>query len=169
MTKEHSPLPLLDLLELTLDTFGADRTRWPAQRRHELSHFIASNAEARRLMAQAAMFDRLLDEAPTVDTSRHAAILSGIMEKIEHTPRMVIENTIAARKQSLPVWRRWGGAGAGAALAASLMLGVIAGQNAAISGVADEMAAITGLASSPPVQQVALTDDSGSDFDEDLL
>ncbi len=38
----YGPLGSTDL-EATLDTYGADRTRWPAPLRHELSGLIAGN------------------------------------------------------------------------------------------------------------------------------
>ena len=52
MTRNLRPAGL-DRLEATLDTYGADRTRWPAPLRHDLSGLIAGNEDARRLLRDA--------------------------------------------------------------------------------------------------------------------
>lgn len=178
MTNDVTGNARLEQLRLTLDTFGADRTRWPAQRRHELSQFIAASTEAQTLMADAAAFDRLLDMAPTLDGARQQALLDSILKAAERTPRVVIENAPAVRPPAVrsPTVRsierrnvrRWGG-GAGAALAASLMLGIFAGQMGTVSSFADDMAAMAGFDASSSSQKVAQTDDSGGYFEEDLL
>jgi hypothetical protein len=168
MTNDVTENARLEQLRLTLDTYGADRTRWPAQRRHELSQFIAASVEAQKLIADATAFDRLLDLAPTLDGARQQALLDSILKAAERTPRVVIENAPATRPvQRSNVWR-WGG-GAGAALAASLMLGIFAGQMGTVSSFADDMAAFAGWDTSASTQQVAQTDDSGGYFEEDLL
>ena len=43
MTNTTTPRSQRELLEMTLEIYGADRTRWPVQRRHELSQFIAAS------------------------------------------------------------------------------------------------------------------------------
>ena len=52
------------MLKDVLDAYGADRTRWPAASRREISALLAVSQEARRLVAEAEAFDRLLDAAP---------------------------------------------------------------------------------------------------------
>jgi hypothetical protein len=165
MTKDNAALSALDLLEVTLETYGADRTRWPAQRRRELSHIIASSAEAQKRLDDAAVFDRLLDQAPVLSSSRQAALIDKIMAGVETAPRLAVAPSKVPPARS-PRWRPF--SAAGAALAASLMLGIIAGQNGTFSTTADDIAAAAGLNNSAS-QQMAQTDDGGGLFDEDLL
>lgn len=166
MTKGMTSRASFELLEDTLDTFGADRTRWPAQIRHELSPFIASSEEAQKRIREAAAFDRLLDQASAADMARQAVVLDAIMKKVERAPRVIIENAPVS-KPPMQTWQRW--SVAGAALAASLMLGILAGQGNSF-GVADDLAVLAGLEStSTTSQQLAQTDDSGGYFEEDLL
>lgn len=168
MTNETNEGARLQQLEAMLDTYGADRTRWPVQRRHELSQFIAASPAAQVMMREAAVFDHLLDEAPTLDAGRRSALFDSIIIKVEHAPRVVIENAPLAKKAvTQPRAWRWGGTGA--ALAASLMLGVIAGQAGSLRSFADELVAIAGLDTGAPSQQMAQTDDAGGYFEEDLL
>ena len=54
----------LDKLEAALDTYGADRTRWPAPLRLTLSGLIAGNPQAQKMLKDAEAFDQLLDSAP---------------------------------------------------------------------------------------------------------
>lgn len=170
MTNTTTPRTERELLEMTLEIYGADRTRWPVQRRHELSQFIAASAEAQKLIADAAAFDRLLDSAPTVDIDRQKDLFARIMSEVERAPRVVIDQAPLVRlpvNTRQPQWRRWGGAGA--ALAASLMLGVIAGQSASFSTAAEDFVAMAGFDTGTASQQVAQSDDSGGYFEEDLL
>ncbi len=166
MTNTTTPRTERELLEMTLEIYGADRTRWPVQRRHELSQFIAASAEAQKLIANAAAFDRLIDSTPTVDAGRQKDLLARIMSEVERAPRVVIDKGPPLRSER-PVFRRW--TGAGAALAASLMIGVIAGQSTSFSTAAEDFAALAGFETASATQQLAQTDESGGYFEEDLL
>jgi hypothetical protein len=148
----------LDKLEAALDTYGADRTRWPAPLRHALSGLIAGNTEAQRLMKDAEAFDRLLDEAPHYDMARLDGLAERIAAAAERQPRVVSSGT----KPFRPVMRYHHGFAA-TALAASLVLGLFAGQSNAIN-------ALLGTDDSQPSvsQQIALTDPDVF-LDEDML
>jgi hypothetical protein len=148
----------LDKLEATLDTYGADRTRWPAPLRHALSGLIAGNTEAQRLMKDAEAFDRLLDEAPHYDMARLDGLAERIAAAAERQPRLVTSSV----KPFRPVTRYRHGFAA-TALAASLVLGVLAGQSNAINallGTNDPQPSVS--------RQIALTDPDVF-LDEDML
>lgn len=66
-------------LERLLDTYGADRSRWPARERLRYSAHAVENAEARRLVAEAEAFDRLLDLAADSGTGSLDALTARIM------------------------------------------------------------------------------------------
>ena len=159
MTRNLRPVGL-DRLETALDTYGADRTRWPAPLRHELSALIAGDDEARKLLRDAELFDQLLDRAPQYDAAR----LDGLMHRIENAvvqqPRLV-----ASRPKTAPltVLHRFHGLAA-TALAASLVLGVMAGQSSIVNSVwnGNSNTASAG-------RQIAQTDDTDSLLDEDML
>jgi hypothetical protein len=158
MTRNLKPIGL-EGLEAALDTYGADRTRWPAPLRHELSALIAESGEARKLLRDAELFDALLDRAPQYNAAR----LPGLKERIEaattHQPRLVSTRPEAV---PAPVLRRHHGFAA-TALAASLVLGVLAGQSSAVT-------ALLGTGSNPNVsQQIAQSDEVDALLEEDLL
>jgi hypothetical protein len=151
----------LDQLEATLDTYGADRTRWPAPLRHALSGLIAGNAEAQELLKKAEIFDRLLDKAPQYDAARAGRLADRIVAAAERQPRL-----IADRREAMghPALRHRHGLAA-TALAASLVLGVLAGQ----SKIFNELLVGDGARAPSISQQLAQTDEADSFLDEDLL
>ncbi len=156
----------LDKLEAALDTYGADRTRWPAPLRHALSGLIAGNGEAQKLLADAELFDRLLDRAPQYDVARIAKLKERIAAAAERQPRLVATRPDARAPQ--PVLRRSQGIVA-TALAASLVLGLFAGQSSVLNSTADLILGNDSAASANGMRQVARTDDADSLLDEDLL
>jgi ferric-dicitrate binding protein FerR (iron transport regulator) len=147
-------------LEVALDTYGADRTRWPAPLRHELSSLIAGSEDARKLLQDAEIFDRLLDRAPPYDAARLGNLTVRIAAAAERQPRLVAARP--GEPASRPRLGRFNGGLAATALAASLVLGVLAGQ----SGVVNSL---LGSGSSSVSRQVALTDDADMLLDEDML
>ena len=158
----------LEMLDRILDTYGADRTRWPADVRLALSRLIGESTEAQRRLSEAAMFDRMLDQAPGFRPERHAALVEQIVSAAERSPRVAHTapaGRIVAPARKLSIGRREY-AFAATALAASLVLGVIAGQTTAIGPAAQ---ALLSSASDGISQQMAQTDDSDSLVDEDLL
>lgn len=148
----------LDGLEVALDTYGADRTRWPAPLRHELSALIADSGEARKMLRDAELFDELLDRAPRYDASRLDSLKERIAMAAAHQPRLVAARSEAVQR---PTLRRHHGLAA-TALAASLVLGVLAGQSSVVS-------ALLGTNSANASRQVAQTDEADVLLDEDML
>ncbi|AGK58068.1 hypothetical protein HYPDE_31968 [Hyphomicrobium denitrificans 1NES1] len=157
MTRNMRPAGL-DGLEAALDTYGADRTRWPAPLRHELSALIADSGEARKMLRDAELFDELLDRAPRYDASRLDSLKERIATAAAHQPRLVAARSEAVQR---PALRRHHGLAA-TALAASLILGVLAGQSSVVS-------ALLGTNSANASRQVAQTDEADVLLDEDML
>jgi len=159
MTRNLRPVGL-DRLETALDTYGADRTRWPAPLRHELSALIAGDGEARKLLRDAELFDQLLDSAPQYDAARLDSLKQRIENAVVHQPRLVASRPEAA---PLTILRRFHGLAA-TALAASLVLGVMAGQSSIVNSVWNSNSSAAGAN-----RQIAQTDDTDVLLDEDML
>jgi hypothetical protein len=160
----------LALLEETLEIYGADRTRWPLEVRRALSGLLSENADARRILAEGEALDRLLDLAPALDESRVIALSARIAAASRTTPRMASTANVQAPRPSVWTPRR---AASGMALAASLALGIVAGQSVQMAPAVNELAAAVGIDASSEVASgnntVALGDDAETGFDEDLL
>jgi hypothetical protein len=164
MTRDGARPIGLDKLEAALDTYGADRTRWPAPLRHTLSALIAGNGEAQKMLEDAEAFDRLLDCAPRYDARRLGKLKDRIATVAERQPRLVSAH---ATKSAAPRLRRHHGLAA-TALAASLVLGVFAGQSSFLNTAADSL--LGGDSNGSKVsRQMAQSDDADSLLDEDLL
>lgn len=160
----------LDKLEAALDTYGADRTRWPAPLRLTLSGLIAGNLDAQKMLKDAEAFDRLLDSAPQYDAGRLDVLSNRIAAAAERQPRLAISHARATPGGS-SVWaslRRHHGVAA-TALAASLVLGIFAGQLNMFNSTADVLLGDDGVSSSTVNRQLAQTDDADGLLDEDLL
>jgi hypothetical protein len=159
----------LDKLEAALDTYGADRTRWPAPLRLTLSGLIAGSAEAQKMLRDAEAFDRLLDKAPQYDSSRLAQLSARIASAAERQPRLVSDRAAPATETTprRGFMRRYNGLAA-TALAASLVLGVFAGQLNLFNSTADVLLG-GGSSSATAGKQIAQTDDADSLLDEDML
>ncbi len=149
--------PDIERLRLLLDTFGADRARWPAAERLRLAAFVASDAEARRLVAEAAAFDRLLDMAPRPSPERERAAVARIVAAAFRHENVPWKREPARER---PLWR------AAAPLAASLVLGVFAGMAGLVPGV-EEFAQAD--AAEGDIQQAVLDDNDGAPGEEELL
>lgn len=160
----------LELLDDVLAIYGSDRARWPTGVRNELAGLIASSAEARAMVAEAEALDRLMDLAPKMSGDRLALLSDRIAAQAERTPRMsVIPGTNQPRAKPAPEWRRH--ATGITALAASLVLGILIGQNATLAPAVSEMATAVGIESLGDGSQIASTDEAYIDvgIDEDLL
>lgn len=163
MNRTPETLRLADL-EAALDTYGADRTRWPAPLRHALSGLIASSEEAQKLLDDAERFDRLLDMAPGPSAADLARLSDRIVAAAERQPRM-----ITSRPAPVEVPRRAREFGwAAAALAASLVLGILAGQSRLVTSATDLLAGASQTTNDSGAQ-LAFTDDIDGLADEDLL
>lgn len=131
-----------------LDISGADRTRWPAQERLRFAPLIAGSDETRRMMAEAAALDRLLDAAPTLAPTR----LDGLIDRIVATaeaegsrPAGNVVDFATARRAPAPPPRvapfqrsNWQAA---ALLAASLFLGAFVGTSGVLGPDASQLSA----------------------------
>lgn len=153
---------LFDLLDDTLDAFGGDVSRWPGDVRAKLDALIANDGEARRRMAEARALDKLLGQAPALPEARQRALVDQIVAKALRQPRMVAATSAAPPRKAESLLRAntW----AAGALAASLVLGLLAGQLPAINALT-EMA----LGDEARQQQVAQSLDADTLWDEDLL
>lgn len=160
-------------LQSALEAFGADRGRWPAQLRNSLSTFIAGDAEAQRLVKEAEALDRLLDAAPMLSAERMDALASRIGALAERQPRVIHANEQSDGRAARIGPSRFGAprrdsAFAAAALAASLLLGIFAGQTPAI----DPGAALlieTSASDDGAAQRLAASEDTDILLYEDLL
>ena len=158
------------LLQETLEIYGADGTRWPLDVRRALTGLIAESADARRLVADSEALDRLLDLAPVLDQARLTGLSDRIAAASRTTPRMATTVNVPVPKRAVRPVRR---AVSGMALAASLVLGIIAGQSVEMAPAISELATVagidTGIEATAGNNTVALGDDADTGFDEDLL
>ncbi|HMN37939.1 MAG TPA: hypothetical protein PKD49_09585 [Hyphomicrobium sp.] len=149
----------LGLLQDVLAAYGGDRTRWPAHVRLELSQLLTVSPEARRQLAEAQALDKLLDMAPAVPEQRVDTLAQRILAQAARSPRVVTSNAPVQNRR--PAMAQWRSLSAGmAALAASLMIGVLAGQSSAIAPAVGEIADAAGLGSTTDSQQFAQFDDA---------
>lgn len=156
----------IKLLTATLESFGADRTRWPVHVRRELSSLIADNQDAQRLLAEAAALDHLLDLAPCVSLGAKSALT----ERIVGQAARADVSQISRRSGFVRPLGRKENAYAGMALAASLVLGLLAGSQQSLAPALQEVAASAGLESAAVSGQSATPgDDSFGLATEDLL
>ncbi|MEQ1718516.1 MAG: hypothetical protein ABL907_21450, partial [Hyphomicrobium sp.] len=149
-----------------LDAYGADRTRWPAQSRRDLSQVLSASSEARRRLADAEAFDKLLDLAPLVPAAKLEALSQRIVAEAARTPRIAVSRS-APVPVRLPQWRRH--VSGMAALAASLMIGIFAGQSQTMAPAVGELAAVVGIEDVSAGQQLAQTEEADVVLDEDTL
>ncbi|MBR2536209.1 MAG: hypothetical protein IKE66_09085 [Hyphomicrobium sp.] len=173
MTDMREQNQALDLLDRTLEAFGADTARWPAGVKAKLMGLIASNADARSKIAEAAALDKVLAFAPTISAARQSELADQIVAKALRSPRAVSVSDQPARSSvpsSVPsrirAWRQ--NAIVGGALAASLMIGILSGQNTTVGTFSEAM--ISGVdATDTSAQQVAQGDELVTFYEEDLL
>ncbi|MBX9684373.1 MAG: hypothetical protein K2X41_11345 [Hyphomicrobium sp.] len=171
MTSSDRTAMTLNDLEAALEAYGADRTRWPAPLRHALSTIISTNPEAGRMLREAEAFDRLLDAAPTLSADAVARLAGRIDEAAMRQPRLVgAEGMPKASQSSVPQRRpirRFDHAIAAAALAASLVFGIVVGQSPVVDPAAQLLIGSSGDDASGP--QIASVDDADGLLEEDLL
>ena len=143
-----------DLLDRTLDAYGGNASRWPDGLRTRLSVFVAANSEAQKRVAAAQALDQVLDFAPRLSDAQNATLAERIVTRAAHQPR-VVSKAGPPPPRVRSGWHNNHGL-AGAALAASLVIGLLAGQNTAFTTLTE-------------VIQVAQSDDADTAIDEDLL
>ena len=163
MTDSYNITKSLDLLERTLEAFGANPARWPVDARAELQNFITGNVQAQAKMAEAQSLDRVLGFAPVLSAGKNAKLADRIVVAAQRQPRAVSSQTLAVRTPSVRFANR---AMVAVALAASLVLGVMVGQNTSIGALAD---AIVNGETASSSQQVATGDDADVLLYEDVL
>lgn len=162
-----------------LDTYGAERTRWPAAARLRVSSVVAADPVAHTLLAEAAAFDRLLDLAPPVEAGREQALAARIMAAAlaerpaanlpAQSPTSLAASTVPAAVRPLPRQQSRRPSTqqlAGLMLAASLVLGVFIGTRSQVYPALDSLAEAIGLSDDSP--EVALLADQPTSTD-DLL
>lgn len=168
-------------LERLLEVCGADRTRWPARERLRFAGFISEDDEARRLLAEAAALDRLLDLAPSAGKEMEhalkerivAAALQSADTRLAVVPRSTDGHatkwTAWARRPSLANVPVRNSLPAAALLAASLVVGVLLGSAGTFDSTVQEVAEATGFATAGDSSQLALGEEIVSMVEEDLL
>lgn len=151
MTNQAARDQLLQELNVLLEAYGSDRSRWPAAMRLRLSAFIASEPKARRALAEAEALDRVLDRAPFVSVDRQQALAQRIVAAATGAApdaragagggRVVPFRSNIGRSSAGVPSRRYA---AGALMAASLVLGVFAGSKNILSSSFDTLAYAVG-------------------------
>jgi hypothetical protein len=187
MTMKDTRAKDREALERLLDVYGADRTRWPARERLRFAGFISEDAAARRMVAESAALDTLLDRAPRASEDRERALKERIVAAAlrQTEPRLAVVHAASERTAAtshLPDWLRRPTRGlalasarrlrelpVAAALAASLALGVMLGSTGTFDTTVQEVAEATGLATTAETSQLALGDEILAMGDEDLL
>lgn len=164
----------MDALVHRLEVSGADRTRWPAQERLRFAPLIAQNEEARRLLAETAALDRLLDHAPAPDTGRTAALVDRIVAAAE------AEGTGSAKVvtfQAAPGKARTGRAllrdrtmwQAAALLAASLFVGAFVGTSGLLQSGVGTFVQVADVDDSLDATELVIDGNRGDLLGEDVL
>lgn len=175
-------------LQRLLDTFGADRSRWPARERLRYSGLVAENDAARRLLAEAEALDRVLDLAPEPDVGSLDALSARIMESAGAAGRQATSRDKATMPTVVPLRPHGGSSGRGAQadrlgwqaaalLAASVMIGVFVGTSGIGIGPAEAPSTVAEDDRSGDVEgdwdasQLALGNDEADAFDlvEEML
>jgi hypothetical protein len=156
-----------DLLDRTLDAYGGNASRWPDGVRARLSAFVDVNSEAQKRVAAAGALDQVLHFATKLSDAQNATLAEHIVARAAHQPR-VVSNAGTPPPRRRVGWHNNHGM-AGAALAASLLIGVLAGQNAAFATLTDVIAGGSANGALLTSQQVAQGDDADTALDEDLL
>lgn len=184
-------------LRQLLEGCGADRTRWPAPDRLRFAALLKHDAQARRILAEAGALDRVLDLAPRVGEQRQRALAERIAAAAataaqdgkaadafgrtsakpavevasERTTGGVADLAAARRRapvrggqfgRSRPVWHAAG------LLAASLVLGVLAGGSGALAPVLQNLPGLSADADADGLH-LARGLDGGLSADEDTL
>ncbi len=147
-----------------LDVCGAERTRWPLSARAGAAALLAADAEARRVLAEAAALDAVLAHG-VVDISQDATTTSALATRIvaaaAKTPRIAaaaeaanrlhMNSPAASRHGRTDVWR------AAAVLAASMVLGIFVGQSQLGAQALPKIAALAGV-SFASAERLAMAD-----------
>lgn len=168
----------LETFRSLLDAYGADRARWPAGAARRWESLLRSDSEARRLLAEAAAFDRLLDQAATEADESPASraladrILASAAARPLLRPSPLPGNvTVLAPRRAPPPprfarrteWR------AAALLAASLLCGLYIGQQGLGDDLLSSASETVGFAASTDTAALGLPLTGTTALEEDAL
>ncbi len=159
-----------------LEISGADRTRWPAQERLRFAPLISGNAEAQRLVAEAAALDRLLDKIPAADPANLHGLIDRIVAAAEAEGQPRTDNVVsisaarrtpAAAAKRPPIHQRstWQAA---ALLAASLFVGAFVGKSGLLNSAVPSLGAQYDVAEADATELV-IDGNRSSLIEEDTL
>jgi hypothetical protein len=164
MTSRTAPTMTRQDFQHLIEVYGAERTRWPLSARAGAAALLAADAEARRMLAEAAALDAVLargftDIAP--DATVTAALAARIVASAAKAPRLAATSAPSAplRVSGRPVssgartdiWR------AAALLAASMVLGIFVGQSQLGAHALPKIAALAGV-SFASAERLAMAD-----------
>jgi hypothetical protein len=168
--------PELDVLEQLLDTWGADRSRWPAPARERAQAMLAAYPQAARMFEEAAAFDALLSRAPAPAAGRQALLADRITAVAIAAGRSDRERGKVlpwpGARPRLPALPResWRALVPPALLAASLALGVVLGALDLAPTAVNRLVEVVELAGDSVPAVAAVDNDSlAAILDEDLL
>lgn len=184
MAERMNMADLMTRLRAVVAAYGADSGRWPAAERHALAEFVATNSEARRLIADDAAFDAVLaaaaTDAPAASVARARDSLLSRLEtegdaagvpqpgggRIVPFERRPVPRPAVAPDRSL--WRE------AAVLAAALLIGIFTGTQGLIEGSGLDLTALTSSATSAAtdsddISELALGTAGEGLSEEDLL
>jgi anti-sigma-K factor RskA len=140
----------LERFRAIVAAYGANPARWPAAERRACESLVAVSVEAQALVGEALRLDAVLDALPAARPT--PAIRAAILAAAHAAPPPSrLREAWREIFGDLGGWRT-----AGAALAASLLLGIVSG-GLLSEGLAPE--------SSPSLLQLALLDDDFSEFE----
>lgn len=153
-----------------LETFGADRTRWPAGERLRFAPLIARDELARKLVVEAAALDKLLDLAPVPEPARERALADRIVAEavvaFDVGSRMAHPQGGASRARWPMRLERPNDWRAAALLAASLLIGMFTGTTGILEPAIDRIVSAAGGGADADPQQTVFDYDA---TDEDVL
>jgi hypothetical protein len=174
----------LDELQGLLETFGADRERWPLAARARTEMVIGADRQAARMLAEAKALDAVLAHAPLPAPDRRAALADRILagarasapEKAgrpaERLPSAVVIPWPGQARRGKPgqaaatgsaSWR------AAALLAASLALGVFVGALDLVPDAVDPLMDVVVYNSDLDQTAAILNEGLAAAFDEEFL
>lgn len=150
-----------EALRRLLDTYGGDRTRWPAQDRLRFAGLVSTSSKAQAMLAEASALDRLLSMAPAdvpvrdVErltqriVARAKAEVPVVAPSAGLTPVQRGGNITPLPQRRAPAAAReyWPQA---ALLAACLMLGIFAGQTVLYGTMMEPSEIVTASSDSEP-------------------
>jgi hypothetical protein len=176
----HMGSATVEALRAVLEAYGADQARWPDDARVRLALLLATDASAQRLLAEATALDRLLDAAeaePATAGLDVSAVRGRILAAAAATPQERIAGRAGAsgalrpepavKPFAPPPFLRARANAAGwpvaTALAASLVLGLVAGARGNLEIVSGPLTGIGTALDGEDETEIAFAGE-GSDF-----